>query len=75
MGSSYRSYKDADPAEVAGRHLEKASGRPYEVLRRRHLRDYQEPSGRVEIDLGTSEASHSRPASASPAGRTVCSAR
>ncbi|WP_326627757.1 glycoside hydrolase family 95 protein [Nonomuraea fuscirosea] len=58
MGSSYRSFKDVggDPAEVAGRHLEQASGRPYEVLRRRHLRDYQELFGRVEIDLGTSEA-------------------
>ncbi|GAA2821972.1 hypothetical protein GCM10020220_008020 [Nonomuraea rubra] len=34
MGSSYRSYKDVggDPAQVAGRHLTKAGGRPYEVL-------------------------------------------
>ncbi|MEQ4719491.1 glycoside hydrolase family 95 protein [Nonomuraea sp. B19D2] len=58
MGSSYRSFKDVggDPGEVAGRHLVRASGQPYEVLRRRHVRDYQELFGRVEIDLGTSEA-------------------
>ncbi|MEV4115727.1 glycoside hydrolase family 95 protein [Nonomuraea sp. NPDC049695] len=58
MGSSYRSFKDVggDPAEVAGRHLVRASGQPYEVLRRKHVRDYQELFGRVEIDLGTSEA-------------------
>ncbi|TMR97460.1 glycoside hydrolase family 95 protein [Nonomuraea basaltis] len=58
MGSSYRSYKDVggDPAEVAERHLVRASGQPYEVLRNRHVRDYQRLFGRVEIDLGTSEA-------------------
>ncbi|WP_327584049.1 glycoside hydrolase family 95 protein [Nonomuraea sp. NBC_00507] len=58
MGSSYRSYKDVggDPAEVAGRHLERAGGQPYEVLRRKHVHDYQRLFGRVEIDLGTSEA-------------------
>ncbi|WP_228011177.1 glycoside hydrolase family 95 protein [Nonomuraea phyllanthi] len=58
MGSSYRRYDDVggDPAEVAGRHLRRASGQPYEVLRRRHVRDHQRLFGRVEIDLGTSEA-------------------
>ncbi|WP_433440609.1 glycoside hydrolase family 95 protein [Nonomuraea sp. CA-141351] len=58
MGSSYRSFKDVggDPAEVAGRHLVRAGGQPYEVLRRKHVRDYQELFGRVEIDLGTTEA-------------------
>ncbi|MEV4470785.1 glycoside hydrolase family 95 protein [Nonomuraea sp. NPDC049504] len=58
MGSSYRSYRDVggDPAEVAGRYLKRASGQPYEVLRRRHVRDYQELFGRVSIDLGTSDA-------------------
>ncbi|TDE26409.1 glycoside hydrolase family 95 protein [Nonomuraea mesophila] len=58
MGSGYRSYKDVggDPDEVAGRHLQRAAGRPYEVLRREHVRDYRELFGRVEIDLGTSDA-------------------
>ncbi|MFI9841042.1 glycosyl hydrolase family 95 catalytic domain-containing protein [Nonomuraea sp. NPDC051941] len=58
MGSSYRSYKDVggDPAEVAGRHLTRACGQPYEVLKRKHVRDYQRLFGRLEIDLGTSEA-------------------
>ncbi|GAA4986652.1 alpha-L-fucosidase 2 [Nonomuraea thailandensis] len=58
MGSSYRSYQDVggDPAQVAGRHLTKAAERPYEVLRRRHVQDYQRLFGRVSIDLGTSEA-------------------
>ncbi|PRX69625.1 hypothetical protein B0I32_102683 [Nonomuraea fuscirosea] len=34
MGSGYRSFKDVggDSAEVAGRHLEQASGRPYDAL-------------------------------------------
>ncbi|MFC4006183.1 glycoside hydrolase N-terminal domain-containing protein [Nonomuraea purpurea] len=58
MGTGYRSYKDVggDPAEVAVKHLKRASGQPYEVLRRGHVRDYQRLFGRVEIDLGTSEA-------------------
>ncbi|MCG5212599.1 glycoside hydrolase family 95 protein [Streptosporangium soli] len=58
MGTSYRDFKDVggDPAKVADKHLTRASGRPYEVLRRTHVRDYQELFGRVEIDLGTSEA-------------------
>ncbi|MEO3868647.1 glycoside hydrolase N-terminal domain-containing protein [Nonomuraea sp. B12E4] len=52
MGTSYRSYKDAsgDPAEVAGRYLRRAGGKPYEVLRRRHVRDYTELFGRVGLD-------------------------
>ncbi|TDC05648.1 glycoside hydrolase family 95 protein [Nonomuraea longispora] len=58
MGSGYRSYKDVggDPDEVAERHLKRAAGRPYEVLRREHVRDYSKLFGRVEIDLGTSDA-------------------
>ncbi|MEU7740709.1 glycoside hydrolase family 95 protein [Nonomuraea sp. NPDC049158] len=58
MGSSYRNFKDVggDPAQVAERHLKRASGRPYEVLTHQHVRDYQRLFGRVAIDLGTSEA-------------------
>ncbi|WP_223189985.1 glycoside hydrolase family 95 protein [Nonomuraea terrae] len=58
MGSSYRSFKDVggDPAEVAGRHLVRAKERPYEMLLRRHVEDHRQLFGRVEIDLGTSEA-------------------
>ncbi|MFD1538518.1 glycoside hydrolase family 95 protein [Nonomuraea guangzhouensis] len=58
MGSSYRSFKDVggDPAQVAERHLGRASRRPYEVLLRKHVRDYQRLFGRVAIDLGTSAA-------------------
>ncbi|MEV5324578.1 glycoside hydrolase family 95 protein [Nonomuraea sp. NPDC052634] len=58
MGSSYRNYRDVsgDPDEVAGKYLKRASGQPYEVLRRKHVTDYRKLFGRVEIDLGTSEA-------------------
>ncbi|MEV0345125.1 glycoside hydrolase family 95 protein [Nonomuraea sp. NPDC050680] len=58
MGSSYRNFKDVggDPAQVAERHLRRASERPYEVLAHRHIQDYQRLFGRVAIDLGTSEA-------------------
>lgn len=58
MGTSYRSHRDADgDQEVpAGRHLQRASAKPYRVLREAHIRDYAAHFGRVDIDLGTSEA-------------------
>ncbi|MFF4472303.1 glycoside hydrolase N-terminal domain-containing protein [Streptomyces sp. NPDC001599] len=58
MGTSYRSYRDADGDQEtpAGRHLQRASAKPYRVLREAHVRDYTALFGRVDIDLGTSEA-------------------
>ncbi|MFE6633385.1 glycoside hydrolase family 95 protein [Streptomyces tendae] len=58
MGTSYRSYRDADGDQEtpAGRHLQRASAKPYRVLREAHIRDYTALFGRVDIDLGTSEA-------------------
>ncbi|MFD8864483.1 glycoside hydrolase N-terminal domain-containing protein [Streptomyces sp. NPDC059590] len=58
MGTSYRRYHDVDgdPGTAAGRHLQRASARPYRVLREAHTKDYGALFRRVDLDLGTSEA-------------------
>ncbi|MET9358162.1 glycoside hydrolase family 95 protein [Streptomyces sp. NPDC006617] len=58
MGTSYRSYRDADGDQEtpAGRHLQRASAKTYRVLREAHISNYTALFGRVDIDLGTSEA-------------------
>jgi alpha-L-fucosidase 2 len=58
MASSYRNYADVDDDHIAKaeRPLVRATHRGYDQLLRSHLRDYQALFGRVDIDLGTSEA-------------------
>ena len=56
--SSYVRYDDisGDPAEKCRQTLKEAEKFSYDELRKNHLADYQELFGRVEIDLGRTEA-------------------
>ncbi|MCI0498639.1 MAG: glycoside hydrolase family 95 protein [Planctomycetales bacterium] len=56
--TSYVNYRDitGDPAEKCRRILEAAKLYSYDMLKQRHLQDYQALFGRVSIDLGTTEA-------------------
>ncbi|MEU4360468.1 glycoside hydrolase family 95 protein [Promicromonospora sp. NPDC023987] len=56
IGTSHRNYLDVsgDHFAKAVEPLEQTPVQGYGVLRRAHVRDYQEMFGRVDIDLGTS---------------------
>lgn len=56
IGTSHRNYLDVsdDHFAKALAPLEEAPAQGYGLLRRAHVRDYQEMFGRVDIDLGTS---------------------
>lgn len=58
IGTSYRNYLDVgdDYQAKAEAPLDRASARGYGQLRRAHVRDHQELFGRLDLDLGTSEA-------------------
>ncbi|TCB98285.1 glycoside hydrolase family 95 protein [Micromonospora zingiberis] len=58
IGSSYVNYRNVggDYTGVAWGHLNAAEERSYDVLRRRHVADYQKLFGRLELDLGRTEA-------------------
>ena len=52
--TSYRNYKDTsgDPAAITKDHIAKASARPFEELRTRHVTEHQRLARRVKLDLG-----------------------
>ena len=54
LATSYRNYHDisGDAAALAHGHLQRASARNYEDLRRDHIRDYRKLFDRVRIELG-----------------------
>jgi alpha-L-fucosidase 2 len=58
IGTSYVDYSDVsgDYQGIARGHLDAARGIAYEVLRSRHVADYQELFGRLTIDLGRTSA-------------------
>ncbi|WP_233558797.1 glycosyl hydrolase family 95 catalytic domain-containing protein [Micromonospora radicis] len=58
IGSSYVNFQDVsgDYQGIARRHLTAAEGTAYDVLRRRHVADYQKLFGRTELDLGRTAA-------------------
>ncbi|MFC7492886.1 MULTISPECIES: glycosyl hydrolase family 95 catalytic domain-containing protein [unclassified Nocardioides] len=58
MASSYRNYADVGDDHIgkAERPLARVTHRGYDQLLGTHLRDYQALFGRVDIDLGTSDA-------------------
>jgi alpha-L-fucosidase 2 len=54
--TNYRSYKDlsGDAAALAQAPLDKTKGRPFDTLKKSHVRDYQRLFRRMTIDLGRS---------------------